>query len=170
MLDLIQLEPNCRGAQEDGFGADFLGVKENRAMRGLHFIVGLLSLGLCPWACAQWSELLKEEEVAYYMDKASVMPVHVSRYVWTLVDLSKEEKSPTGDNYRSSMVRWRVYCKSDTIIPISVSYFEKPMGKGREVTKQDVQEFRTRETPIRPNTYLAALKKEVCAPRESAGS
>ncbi|MEY2657139.1 MAG: hypothetical protein RLZZ395_881 [Pseudomonadota bacterium] len=60
------------------------------------------------------------------------------------------------------MTRWRVHCKTDMFVRLSVSYFEKPQGKGREVNAEDVQEWRTREAPIRPGSYLALLKKELC--------
>jgi len=43
------------------------------------------------------------------------------------------------------------------------------MGKGKEVSTEDLQEWRNRETPIRPNTYMSALKKEVCAAKAAAG-
>jgi len=49
-----------------------------------------------------------------------------------------------------------------------VSYFDKQMGKGKEVAADDVQEWRPREYPIRPNTYMAALKKEVCGAKAAA--
>jgi len=120
-------------------------------------------------ARAEWQELLKDEDIAYYFDKQTVMPVHVSRYAWTLVDLAKGDKAPTGENYKSAMVRWRMYCKTDMVVALSVSFFEQPMGKGKEVAREDVQEWRLREAPIRPNTYLAALKKEICAPKQAAG-
>ena len=51
---------------------------------------------------------------------------------------------------------------NDTFVKLSVSMFEKPLGKGREVYTADEQEWKTKEFPIRPNTYLAALKKQVC--------
>jgi hypothetical protein len=38
------------------------------------------------------------------------------------------------------------------------------------VSADDVQEWRPREYPIRPNTYLAALKKEVCGANKAAAS
>lgn len=121
-------------------------------------------------ARADWQELLKEDEVAYYFDRESVMPVHVSRYAWTLVDQpNKNEKAPNGETYKSAMVRWRLYCKSDTVVAMAVSFFDQPMGKGREVARDEVREWRVRESPIRPNTYLAALKKEICGPRQAAG-
>jgi hypothetical protein len=56
-----------------------------------------------------------------------------------------------GDVYKRQVVR------------LSVSYYDKAMGKGKEVAADDLQEWRNREAPIRPNTYMAALKKEVCS-------
>jgi len=120
-------------------------------------------------ACAEWSELVKDEDISYYFDKEAVMPVHVSRYAWVLTDLPKGDKTPTGENYKSMMMRVRMYCKTDMVVRLSVSYFANPMGKGKEVAADDVQEWRPREYPIRPNTYMAALKKEVCASRSAAG-
>ncbi|WP_408593657.1 surface-adhesin E family protein [Limnohabitans sp.] len=123
----------------------------------------------CPGICrAEWSEISKDEDVAYYFDKDAVMPVHVSRYAWTLVDFPKGEKTPGGDSYKSVMTRWRMYCKTDMVVKLSVSYFEKPMGKGKEVAAEDAPEFRLREAPIRPNTYLASLKKEVCSTKPAS--
>ena len=120
-------------------------------------------------AHAEWSELLKDEEVSYYFDKEAVMPVHVSRYAWILTDLAKDDKTPNGETYKSMMMRVRMYCKTDMVVRLSVSYYNKSMGKGKEVGADDIQEWRNREAPIRPNTYLAALKKEVCAAKAAAG-
>ncbi len=131
------------------------------------FVLVSLTAGVGP-ACAEWSELVKQEEAAYYFDKDAVMPVHVSRYAWVLTDLPKADKTPTGENYKSMMVRVRMYCKTDMVVRLSVSYFDQQMGKGKEVAADDVQEWRPRETPIRPNTYMAALKKEVCAAPKAA--
>jgi len=58
--------------------------------------------------------------------------------------------------------------QEDTVVRLSVSYFDKQMGKGKEVASDDVHEWRPREYPIRPNTYLAALKKEVCGGSKAA--
>jgi hypothetical protein len=113
--------------------------------------------------------LVKDEDVTYYYDKEAVMPVHVSRYAWVLTDLPKGDKTPSGENYKSMMLRVRMYCKNDTVVRLAVSYFDKQMGKGKEVASDDVHEFRPREYPIRPNTYLAALKKEVCGSKAAAG-
>ncbi len=141
-------------------------------MRSHQFSVAALVLtSLLVWASpasAEWSELVKEDEAAYYFDKDAVMPVHVSRYAWVLTDLPKGDKTPGGDNYKSMMMRVRMYCKTGTVVRLSVSYFDKQMGKGKEVSADDVQEWRHREYPIRPNTYMAALKKEVCPAKPAA--
>jgi hypothetical protein len=142
-------------------------------MRSRHFsVVAFVLTSLLAWAApaaAEWSELVKEEEATYYFDKEAVMPVHVSRYAWVLTDLPKGEKTPTGENYKSMMLRVRIYCKNDTVVRLSVSYFDKQMGKGKEVASDDVHEWRPREYPIRPNTYMAALKKEVCGSKAASG-
>ena len=142
-------------------------------MRSRRFsVVACVFAVLMAWAgaaCAEWSELVKDEDISYYFDKEAVMPVHVSRYAWVLTDLPKGDKTPTGENYKSMMMRVRMYCKTDMVVRLSVSYFANPMGKGKEVAADDVQEWRPREYPIRPNTYMAALKKEVCASRSAAG-
>jgi hypothetical protein len=141
-------------------------------MRSRHFsVVAFVLASLLAWAApasAEWSELIKEDEASYYFDKEAVMPVHVSRYAWVLTDLPKGDKTPTGENYKSMMMRVRMYCKNDTVVRLSVSYFDKQMGKGKEVASDDVQEWRPRESAIRPNTYLAALKKEVCGAKAAA--
>jgi hypothetical protein len=129
-------------------------------------VVAFVLTSLLAWAApasAQWSELLKDEDTSYYYDKSAVMPVHVSRYAWVLTDLPNNDKTPSGETYKSMMMRVRMYCKTDMVVRLSVSYFEKAMGKGKEVASDDLQEWRNREAPIRPNTYLAALKKEVCS-------
>lgn len=141
-------------------------------MRSRHLsVVAFVLTSLLAWAApasAEWSELVKEDEATYYFDKEAVMPVHVSRFAWVLTDLPKAEKTPTGESYKSMMLRVRMYCKNDTVVRLSVSYFDKQMGKGKEVASDDVHEWRPREYPIRPNTYLAALKKEVCGGSKAA--
>jgi hypothetical protein len=139
-----------------------------RAFAVCVFIFGLL-LGWSSSARAEWSELAKEPEAQYFFDKESVTPVHVSRYAWVLTNLAKAETTPTGEPYASYMIRLRVYCKTDMVARLSISYFDKAMGKGKEVSTEDLQEWRNRETPIRPNTYMSALKKEVCAGKQVAG-
>jgi hypothetical protein len=153
--------------------SDFSFSTPPRTMFVRRFILKLLALtallGGSSLAMAEWSELAKEEEAAYYFDKKSVMPVHVSRYAWILTDLPKSDKTPTGETFQSYMLRVRLYCKTDMVVRLNVSYYEKPMGKGREVSSEDLQEWRNREAPVRPNTYMAALKKEVCSPKGAAG-
>lgn len=135
----------------------------------LSIVLASLMCGSAGLAHAEWKELSKDDDVAYYFDDQSVMPVHVSRYAWTLVDLSRNDKAPNGESYKSAMIRWRMYCKTDMVVPLSVSFFDQQMGKGKEVAREDVHEWRLRETPIRPNTYLASLKKEICvAPRPAS--
>jgi hypothetical protein len=142
-------------------------------MRSRHVsVVAFVLASLLVWAApasAEWSELVKDDDITYYFDKEAVMPVHVSRYAWVLTDLAKGDKTPSGENYKSMMLRVRMYCKTDTVVRLSVSYFDKQMGKGKEVASDDVPELRPREFPIRPNTYMAILKKEVCGAKGAAG-
>ena len=69
-------------------------------MRSRHFsVVAFVLTSLLAWtapASAQWSELAKDEDVTYYFDKETVMPVHVSRYAWVLSDFPKGEKTIKG--------------------------------------------------------------------------
>ena len=115
-------------------------------------------------ACADWSELLKEEEATYFYDKEAIKAVHVTRFAWTLIDLPKAAKSPFGDNYQSAMSRFRVHCKLDTFSKVAESLFEKPLGKGKETVVFDEMDIhvRIRDFAIRPGTYIAALKKQIC--------
>jgi len=113
-------------------------------------------------AHADWTELDKSEDAAYFWDKDSVKAIHVTRYAWTLTDLPKSTKAPTGDDYQSLLTRWRVHCKTDMFIKISESYYDKPQGKGKEVASFDDPEWRIGERPIRPGTYVAILKKQLC--------
>jgi hypothetical protein len=142
-------------------------------MPSRHFsVVAFVLASLLAWAApasAEWSELLKDDDITYYFDKEAVVPVHVSRYAWVMTDLPKGDKTPGGETYKSMMLRVRMYCKTDTVVRLSVSYFDKQMGKGKEVAFDDVPELRPREFPIRPNTYMSALKKEVCGPKRAAG-
>ena len=89
-------------------------------------------------AQADWTELDKNEDAAYFWDKDSVKAIHVTRYAWTLTDLPKSTKGPTGDDYQSLLTRWRVHCKTDMFIKISESYYDKPQGKGKEVDRKSV--------------------------------
>ncbi len=139
-------------------------LKSFRSVRAWRWTwVGLCLAGVCALPVrAEWTELEKEDDIAHFWDKDSIRRIHVTRYAWTLTDLPKAVKGPSGENFQSSMTRWRLHCKTDTFIKISVSYFEKPQGKGREVASQDDPEWRLREAPIRPGTYLSLLKKELC--------
>ena len=131
--------------------------------RVLPSLLGALILGAAVLSArAEWAELDKDEDVTHLWDKQAVKAVHVSRYVWTLSDLSKASKTVNGETYQSEMTRWRLYCVNDTFVKLSVSMFEKPLGKGKEVFTADEQEWKTKEYPIRPQTYLATLKKQVC--------
>ncbi len=131
--------------------------------RVLPSLLGALVLGAAVLSArAEWAELDKDEDVTHLWDKQAVKAVHVSRYVWTLSDLSKASKTVNGETYQSEMTRWRLYCVNDTFVKLSVSMFEKPLGKGKEVFTADEQEWKTKEYPIRPQTYLATLKKQVC--------
>jgi hypothetical protein len=125
-----------------------------------------LLVSACLFLCAaqaEWTELDKSDEATYYWDKDSVKAVHVTRYAWTMADLPKSMPSPAGEEYQSSLTRWRVHCKTDMFIKISESYYEKAKGKGREVASFDDPEWRIGERPIRPGTYVALLKKQLCA-------
>ena len=131
--------------------------------RVLPSLLGALILGAAVLSArAEWAELDKDEDVTHLWDKQAVKAVHVSRYVWTLSDLSKASKTVNGETYQSEMTRWRLYCVNDTFVKLSVSMFEKPLGKGKEVFTADEQVWKTKEDPIRPQTYLATLKKQVC--------
>lgn len=128
-------------------------------------LIGVVCFGACfgmHASKAEWTELDKSDDAAYFFDKESVKAVHVTRYAWTLTDLPKTVKGPTGDDYQSLLTRWRVHCKTDMYIKISESYYDKPQGKGNEVASFDDPEWRIGERPIRPGTYVALLKKELC--------
>jgi hypothetical protein len=137
-------------------------------IRRLLLVLSLLACWAGSAAHAEWSELTKDENVAYYFDKDSVMPVHVSRYAWILTDVGRGDKTPGGESYKSYMLRVRMYCKTDMVVRLSISYYDQPMGKGKEVESGDLQEWRDHQTAIRPNTYMAALKKEICANKSDA--
>ena len=105
-----------------------------------HLLKVLVCIGAflaLPTAQAEWTELEKSDEAAYFFDKDSVKAIHVTRYAWTLTDLPKSTKGPTGDEYQSLLTRWRVHCKTDMFIKISESYYDKPQGKGKEVASFD---------------------------------
>ena len=128
----------------------------------LSAVVCVCLIGFVGASNAEWAEIDKDEDVTHLWDKEAVKAVHVSRYVWTLSDYAKAGKTFKGDTFQSEMVRGRLSCKNVTFVRLSSSYFDKPLGKGKEVMSLDEQEWKTKEFPIRPNTYLAALKKQVC--------
>jgi len=141
-------------------------IRKHFSIGAANFTKSLLCMGALFFfncAHADWTELDKSDEITYYWDKESVKAIHVTRYAWTLADLSKTSQAPTGEDYQSLLTRWRVHCKTDMFIKISESYFDKPKGKGREVAALDDPEWRIGEKPIRPGTYVSALKKQLCS-------
>ena len=117
-------------------------------------------------AHAEWVELLKDDDISYAWDKESVRVQSVSRMAWTLTNLGKPAKAPNGEDYQSSMARWRIQCKTDSFVKLSESYFARPEGKGREVAFYETADWRPRDAAIRPGSYLALLKKQICATPE----
>ncbi len=111
---------------------------------------------------AEWSELMKDDDITYVWDKDSVRAVHVSRIAWTMTILSaKGVKAPNGEEYQSSMARWRINCKTDSFIKLSESFYAKADGKGREVAFYEAADWRPRDAAIRPGSYLSLLKKQI---------
>ena len=132
----------------------------------------LACLVVCIWAAgsshAEWSQLEKTEQVTHFFDKDSVKAAHVTRYAWTLAELTDVMAStgtpgaPAGPKVKSTLTRWRVHCITDMVAKLSFSLYEQPQGKGSPLSSQDETEWRVRETPIRPGSVQALLKKEVC--------
>ena len=122
-------------------------------------------------ARAEWAELMKDEEITYVWDKDSVRAVHVSRIAWTMTNIpAKGVKAPNGEEYQSSMARWRINCKTDSFIKLSESYYAKLDGKGREVAFYEAADWRPRDAAIRPGSYLSLLKKQICTSADAASS
>jgi len=103
-----------------------------------------------------------------FFDKDSVKAAHVTRYAWTLTELA-DVLTNTGTpgaaaapKVKSTLTRWRVHCITDMVARLSISFYEQPQGKGAPLSSQDETEWRVRETPIRPGSAQALLKKEVC--------
>ena len=117
-------------------------------------------------AHAEWAELLKDEDITYAWDNETVRSVHIHRYAWTMTNLGKATKAPNGEDYQSSMARWRIHCKTDSFIKLSESFYARTEGKGREVAFYEAADWRPRDAAIRPGSYLALLKKQVCAKPE----
>ena len=119
-------------------------------------------------ARAEWAELMKDDDITYVWDKDSVRAVHVSRIAWTMtIVTAKGVKAPNGEEYQSSMARWRINCKTDSFIKLSESFYAKPDGKGREVAFYEAADWRPRDAAIRPGSYLSLLKKQICTSAES---
>ena len=117
-------------------------------------------------AHAEWAELLKDEDISHAWDKDSVRVQSVNRIAWTMSNLGKPSKAPNGEEYQSSMARWRIQCKTDSFVKLSESYYAKPEGKGREVAFYETADWRPRDAAIRPGSYLSLLKKQICATPE----
>jgi len=119
-------------------------------------------------AHAEWTPLEKTEQLAHFFDKDSVKAAHVTRYAWTLTELSDALNNAgipgavAQPKVKSTLTRWRVHCITDMVARLSVSFYELPQGKGAPLSSQDETEWRVRETPIRPGSVQALLKKEVC--------
>jgi len=122
----------------------------------------------CGTARAEWKELEKTEQLTHFFDSASVRAAHVTRYAWTLTELtdvltaSGTPGAVAQPKVKSTLTRWRVHCISDMVARLSISFYEQPQGKGAPLSSQDETEWRVRETPIRPGSVQALLKKEVC--------
>ena len=129
----------------------------------LRALTAMLLLATGGWAHAEWAELLKDEDISHVWDKESVRVQSVSRFAWTMSKLGKPSKAPNGEEYQSSMARWRIQCKNDSFVKLSESFYAKPEGKGREVAFYETADWRPRDAAIRPGSYLALLKKQICA-------
>ena len=123
-----------------------------------------------PWVHAEWGELIKDDEVFYGWDKDSVQNVHVSRLVWTITNLTSPTKLSSGADFQSILTRYRINCKTDSFLKLSESIYERPDGKGKEVFTVDKPEWRPNDTAIRPGTHIALLKKQICAPTQTASA
>ena len=123
-----------------------------------------------PWVHAEWGELTKDDEVFYGWDKDSVQNVHVSRLVWTITNLTSATKLGSGADFQSILTRYRINCKTDTFLKLSESIYERPDGKGKELFTVDKPEWRPNDTAIRPGTHIALLKKQICAPTQTASA
>jgi len=138
-----------------------------RALPAIPMIAALL---LSPLAHAQWDELTKDEEVFYGWDKESVQTVHVSRLVWAITNLTSPTKLGGGEDFQSILTRYRINCRTDTFLKLSESIYELPNGKGKEIFTVDKPDWRPNDTAIRPGTHIALLKKQICAPTQTASA
>ena len=119
-------------------------------------------------AQAEWTELMKDEDITYVWDKDSVRAVHVSRIAWTMTLLTaKGVKAPNGEEYQSSMARWRINCKTDAFVKPSEGFYARADGKGREVAFYEAADWRLRDAAIRPSSSLSLLEKQICTSAQS---
>jgi hypothetical protein len=125
---------------------------------------------LSPLAHAEWGELTKDDEVFYGWDKDSVQYIHVSRLVWAITNLSSPTKLNNGADFQSILTRYRINCKTDMFLKLSESIYERPDGKGRELSTIDKPDWRPNDSAIRPGTHIALLKKQICAPTQTASA
>jgi len=125
---------------------------------------------LSPLAHAQWDELTKDEEVFYGWDKESVQVVHVSRLVWGITNLTNPSKLGTGEDFQSILTRYRINCRTGTFLKLSESIYALPNGKGKELSAIDKPDWRPNDAAIRPGTHIALLKKQICAPTQTAST
>jgi hypothetical protein len=146
--------------QDWALAADYSSMKVFSRLR-VALLLAVCAAG-CGVAQAEWAELMKDEDITYAWDKESVRSVHINRYAWTMTNLGKATKAPNGEDYQSSMARWRIQCKTDSFIKLSESFYARPEGKGREVAFYETADWRPRDAAIRPGSYLALLKKQVC--------
>ena len=125
---------------------------------------------LSPLAHAEWGELTKDEEVFYGWDKESVQVVHVSRLVWAITNLTSPTKLGNGSDFQSILTRYRINCRTDSFLKLSESIYTLPNGKGKEISTVDKPDWRPNDTAIRPGTHIALLKKQICAPTQTASA
>jgi hypothetical protein len=125
---------------------------------------------ISPLAHAEWGELTKDEEVFYGWDKESVQVVHVSRLVWAITNLTNPTKLGEGGDFQSILTRYRINCRTDTFLKLSESIYALPNGKGKELSTIDKPDWRPNDTAIRPGTHIALLKKQICAPTQTASA
>jgi len=125
---------------------------------------------LSPMAHAEWGELTKDEEVFYGWDKESVQVVHVSRLVWAITNLTSPTKLGNGSDFQSILTRYRINCRTDSFLKLSESVYTLPNGKGKELSTVDKPDWRPNDTAIRPGTHIALLKKQICAPTQTASA
>jgi hypothetical protein len=55
-------------------------------------------------------------------------------------------------------------------LKLSESIYTLPNGKGKEIFTVDKPDWRPNDTAIRPGTHIALLKKQICAPTQTASA